>query len=159
MPREEDVSMEIYATSFRVSILNGEVTWGKHETCTACGGRRGKVLKIHVSPGKQSGVEGKLGKMHYFYSTLLFVIIEAFRSFPCIQILELSLNSIMDVSIEQGDFLKLKNLDLSYNNLSDTALLTLGTLPSLKELKLTGNNLVALPVEMSVPYLVEGSEQ
>ncbi len=35
----------------------------------------------------------------------------------------------------------------------------LGTLPALKELRLTGNNLVALPVEMSMPYVVEGGDE
>lgn len=60
--------------------------------------------------------------------------------------------------MEGGDFPHLHFLDLSYNNLSGRSLLGIGTLPALKELHLTGNNLVALPAEMSMPYVVEGSE-
>lgn len=60
--------------------------------------------------------------------------------------------------MEQGDFKHLNFLDLSYNNLSGVAVLGVGTLPALKELHLTGNNLVALPAEMSMPFAVEGSD-
>ena len=61
--------------------------------------------------------------------------------------------------MEIGDFPNLHSLDLSYNNLNGGSLLVLGTLPALKELRLTGNNLVALPVEMSMPYVVEGGDE
>ncbi len=78
---------------------------------------------------------------------------EAFRTFPALQSLELSLNSIIDVGPRDlTDFQHLHFLDLSFNNLSGGALLRLGTLPALKELHLTGNNLVALPAEMPMPY-------
>ena len=59
----------------------------------------------------------------------------------------------------ESDFIKLQFLDLSFNNLSGTGLLALGKLLALKELHLTGNNLVALPVEMSMPYSIQGTEQ
>lgn len=48
------------------------------------------------------------------------------------------MNGIVDVAIEPGDLTGLHTLDLSYNSLSDWALLALGTLPQLKELHLTG---------------------
>lgn len=79
-------------------------------------------------------------------------------SFPSLQYLELALNSVVDVSFKQESFQHLQYLNLSYNNLSGMALLVLGTFPSLKELHLTGNNLVALPVEMSMPFLMTGSD-
>ena len=55
-----------------------------------------------------------------------------------LQDLELSLNGIVDIQIEFGDFKLLQRLDLSYNAVSGLSLLTLGMLPSLKELHLTG---------------------
>jgi len=64
----------------------------------------------------------------------------------------------VDVSVEQGDFRRLTSLNLSYNNLSGAALLVLGMLPALRELHLTGNNLVALPVEMSMPFAIDGTD-
>ena len=78
--------------------------------------------------------------------------------FPSLQTLDLSLNAIVDVCLEPGHFKQLQCLNLSYNNLRGMSLLALGTIPTLKELHLTGNNLVALPAEMSMAYTVEGSE-
>ena len=84
---------------------------------------------------------------------------EAFTTFPALQTLELSLNFIVDVMVGPGDFKHLNFLDLSYNNLSGMSLLKIGTLPLLRELHLTGNNLVALPAEMSMAFMVEGSDR
>ena len=84
---------------------------------------------------------------------------DAFGTFPSLQSLELSLNGIVDVLLEDGYFQQLQCLNLSYNNLSSSAVLTLGMIPGLKELNLTGNNLVALPMEMSTPYSLEGAER
>lgn len=44
-------------------------------------------------------------------------------------------------------------LDLSYNNLSQDDLLTLGTLPNLKILHLTGNNFHTIPMDFALPYV------
>ena len=87
------------------------------------------------------------------------VYTDAFSTFPSLQSLELSLNGIVDVLLEDGYFQQLQCLNLSYNNLSSSAVLTLGMIPGLKELNLTGNNLVALPMEMSMPYALEGAER
>ena len=43
-----------------------------------------------------------------FNSTSFFFITEAFTTFPLLQELELMLNSIVDVSINQGDFRQLQ---------------------------------------------------
>lgn len=61
-----------------------------------------------------------------------------FHAFPVLEELELSLNGIVDISLEPGYLASLHRLDLSYNSLSEGALLALGTLPLLKELHLTG---------------------
>ena len=63
---------------------------------------------------------------------------ETFHAFPALEELELSLNGIVDVEIEPGHLTLLHTLDLSYNSLSEWAMLSLGTLPKLKELHLTG---------------------
>ena len=73
--------------------------------------------------------------------------------------LELSLNAIVDVLLERNDFQKLHSLNLSHNNLSGVALLSLGLLPALKELYLTGNDIVGLPVEMSMSYAAKGTRR
>lgn len=48
------------------------------------------------------------------------------------------MNGIVDIIIEPGYLASLHTLDLSYNSLSEGALLALGTLPLLRELHLTG---------------------
>ena len=50
-------------------------------------------------------------------------------------------------------FFILQMLDLSYNNLSQEDLLTLGLLSHLKVLHLTGNHFRLLPQDMAMPYL------
>ena len=67
-----------------------------------------------------------------------FPIVEAFHTFPCLEELDLSLNGIVDIAIEPGHLSRLHALNLSYNSLSEWALLVLGTLPQLKVLHLTG---------------------
>ena len=52
-----------------------------------------------------------------------------------------------------------QTLDLSFNFLSGVSLLALGVLPALKELRLTGNNLVALPVDMSRLYSIANEDR
>lgn len=81
--------------------------------------------------------------------------------FPSLQSLELSLNSITDVLLDSGEgaFVHLRHLDLSYNNLSASGLVSLGSLQALQELRLTGNNLVYLPAEMTRAFVVADSEK
>jgi Leucine-rich repeat (LRR) protein len=80
---------------------------------------------------------------------------EAFTHFPIVRELEMPLNALRGIKIELDDFPNLEVLDLSYNNLSKDDILSLGTLPKLKVLYLTGNQLRSLPVEMAKPYKVE----
>ncbi|CAL1529992.1 unnamed protein product [Lymnaea stagnalis] len=78
---------------------------------------------------------------------------EAFRHFPSLRELELPLNGLRNLQISHSDFTNLEMLDLSYNNLSEDDLLTLGLLSKLKVLHLTGNSFVKLPMDMAMPYL------
>lgn len=78
---------------------------------------------------------------------------EAFRGFPILRELEMPINGLRGVKIQNGDYPYLEMLDLSYNNLSQDDLLTLGTLPNLKILHLTGNNFHTIPMDFALPYV------
>ncbi|MFT7809541.1 X-ray radiation resistance-associated protein 1-like isoform X1 [Arapaima gigas] len=78
--------------------------------------------------------------------------LEAFRRFPVLTELELSMNSLRGLCVEAGDFPHLKVLDVSYNNLSSDALVHLALLPCLKVLHLTGNKLQSLPEDLAASY-------
>ncbi|KAK3589901.1 hypothetical protein CHS0354_034913 [Potamilus streckersoni] len=82
-----------------------------------------------------------------------FLPLEAFRGFPILRELEMSLNGMRGIHFSMGDFPQLEVLDLSYNNLSQEDILTLGMLSNLKVLHLTGNNFKTLPQNMAVPRL------
>ncbi|KFV81771.1 X-ray radiation resistance-associated protein 1, partial [Struthio camelus australis] len=75
--------------------------------------------------------------------------LEAFRKFPELRELELSLNGLRNLKITAGDFLHLEGLDLSYNNLSPEDIWTLGDLSQLKVLHLTANGLRSLPPDLA----------
>ncbi|XP_033637253.1 X-ray radiation resistance-associated protein 1-like [Asterias rubens] len=76
---------------------------------------------------------------------------EAFTNFPIVRELEMPLNALRGIRVEFDDFPCLEVLDLSYNNLSKDDILTLGILPKLKVLFLTGNQLRSLPPELAKP--------
>ncbi|XP_067145633.1 X-ray radiation resistance-associated protein 1 [Apteryx mantelli] len=78
-----------------------------------------------------------------------FLTLEAFRKFPGLRKLELSLNGLRNLKITAGDFLHLEDLDLSYNNLSPEDIWTLGDLSQLKVLHLTANRLRSLPPDLA----------
>ncbi|NXA38096.1 XRRA1 protein, partial [Eudromia elegans] len=75
--------------------------------------------------------------------------LEAFRKFPGLRELELSLNGLRNLKVSAGDFLRLEDLDLSYNNLSPEDIWTLGELSQLKVLRLTANGLRWLPPDLA----------
>uniref|UniRef100_A0A8C9SUF2 X-ray radiation resistance associated 1 n=2 Tax=Scleropages formosus TaxID=113540 RepID=A0A8C9SUF2_SCLFO len=71
--------------------------------------------------------------------------LEAFRGFPLLRELELSMNGLRDLRVTAARFPHLRVLDVSFNNLSSGAILDLARLPSLKVLHVTGNKLCSLP--------------
>ncbi|XP_074528730.1 X-ray radiation resistance-associated protein 1 [Halichoeres trimaculatus] len=71
--------------------------------------------------------------------------LDSFSSFVSLEELNLSLNRICSMTFDAADFPHLKVLDLSFNNLSTDAIVSIGWLPRLKDLHLTGNQLRHLP--------------
>ncbi|KAM3936227.1 X-ray radiation resistance-associated protein 1 [Leptodactylus fuscus] len=77
--------------------------------------------------------------------------LEAFRTFPALRELDLSMNGIHRITVTPGEFPKLEVLDLSYNSLFPGDISHLGVLPHLRVLCLTGNSLTHLPPDLSAP--------
>lgn len=94
----------------------------------------------------------------YFFTELLYLDVSEnylqlgyFGSFPKLEELRLACNGITEIVVEslhldKERFTSLQFLDLSYNRLSFSSTLSLGTLPSLRELNLSGNQLQKLPM-------------
>ncbi|KAJ3333020.1 X-ray radiation resistance-associated protein 1 [Blyttiomyces sp. JEL0837] len=65
---------------------------------------------------------------------------------PDLRRLYLPFNQMSDLDLElEGKFLLLEELDLSYNKLTNAAIIMIATLPRLKILDLTANNIAELP--------------
>ncbi|XP_059502955.1 X-ray radiation resistance-associated protein 1 [Stegostoma tigrinum] len=77
--------------------------------------------------------------------------LEPFKLFPAIRELDLTMNGLQKVQLISDDFPHLEVLNLSYNKLSNTDILTLGLIPQLKILHLTGNNLDSFPPDLTIP--------
>ncbi|XP_073404624.1 X-ray radiation resistance-associated protein 1 [Dendrobates tinctorius] len=77
--------------------------------------------------------------------------LEAFRTFPALRELDLSMNGIQRITVFPGEFPQLEVLDLSYNSLSPGDVPQLGLLPRLRVLCLSGNRLTHLPPDLSTP--------
>ncbi|KAL0994044.1 hypothetical protein UPYG_G00117090 [Umbra pygmaea] len=75
--------------------------------------------------------------------------LEPFNKFQSLRELELSLNGLRNVTVNVEDFPHLEVLDLSYNSLSGDDILSIGLIPCLKVLHLTGNRLKTLPPNLA----------
>ncbi|XP_064639371.1 X-ray radiation resistance-associated protein 1-like [Lineus longissimus] len=84
-----------------------------------------------------------------------YLPLEAFKGFPIIRELEITLNGLRGIKLDLGDFPKLEILDLSYNNLSVEDILPLGLLANLKVLHLTGNGFRSLPPDFAKPHVTD----
>ncbi|XP_034538758.1 X-ray radiation resistance-associated protein 1 [Notolabrus celidotus] len=81
----------------------------------------------------------------YIDASINALSLDSFSSFVSLKELNLSLNGLCSMTFDAADFPHLEVLDLSYNNLSADAVVSIGWLPRLKGLHLTGNKLHHLP--------------
>lgn len=100
------------------------------------------------------GLRGSVEEDLAFFTGLLsldvsdnYLNISHFGIFPRLKELRMACNRISSIPQLEG-FEKLIVLDLSYNNLNFESVLSLSTIPQLKELDLCGNNLRGLPPHM-----------
>ncbi|KAK5858444.1 hypothetical protein PBY51_002582 [Eleginops maclovinus] len=85
----------------------------------------------------------------YVEASINSLSLGSFSGFVSLRKLNLSLNGISNMTFHAADFPHLEVLDLSYNSLSADDIVSLGRLPRLKSLHLTGNQLHHLPPNLS----------
>ncbi|KAK2828564.1 hypothetical protein Q5P01_019598 [Channa striata] len=84
----------------------------------------------------------------YIDASINFLSLGSFSSFESLRELDLSVNRICNMAFDAADFPHLEVLNLSYNNLSNEDIVSIGQLPRLKILHLTGNKLHRLLPEL-----------
>jgi len=66
------------------------------------------INSLWVSNACQDALSSRFENAFLSKFEMLFSVLEAFATFPLLQDLELTLNSIVDVSFKQGEFTKLQ---------------------------------------------------
>ncbi|XP_073335724.1 X-ray radiation resistance-associated protein 1 [Pagrus major] len=84
----------------------------------------------------------------YIDASINSLSLDSFSCFVSLRELNLSLNGLCNMTFEAADFPHLQVLDLSYNSLSADGIVSIGRLPHLKVLHLTGNQLHQLPPKL-----------
>lgn len=88
-------------------------------------------------------------EMTYLDVSENYLQLSNFINLPKLKELKLACNNIRDIKREDLQmpeiFISLRLLDLSFNRLSCSSVLSIGCLPCLKELNLCGNQLISLP--------------
>ncbi|XP_053504878.1 X-ray radiation resistance-associated protein 1 isoform X3 [Ictalurus furcatus] len=137
------------------NTLNGQILMALH-----CVDRPTDLCSVDISERKLDSVtlEGleEFDCVAYINASDNYLTLEAFSRFPALRELELSLNGLSTVEVNAVDFPRLEVLDLSYNNLSSDGILSIGLLPRLKVLHLTGNDLQMLLPDMAGPNTPHG---
>ncbi|GAA6232269.1 X-ray radiation resistance-associated protein 1 [Lates japonicus] len=85
----------------------------------------------------------------YIDASINSLSLGSFSSFVSLRELNLSVNGICNMTFDASDFPYLQILDLSYNSLSADCIVSIGRLPRLKVLHLTGNQIHRLPPNLS----------
>ncbi|CAF3346817.1 unnamed protein product [Rotaria socialis] len=75
------------------------------------------------------------------------------RTFPQLAQLDLSFNQIKNIKLSANDYESLEDLNVSYNNLTMHDIEILGMLPSLRVLRVSGNDLVGLPRRLARAFV------
>ncbi|XP_039254178.2 X-ray radiation resistance-associated protein 1-like [Styela clava] len=97
----------------------------------------------------------KFKNVAYVNAAENLLTVRPFSTFPNLRELEMPVNGVRNIGIQPGDFATLQVLDLSYNNLSASDMLSLGYLPKLKVLTLTGNGLSQIHPDLCQPFSLD----
>ncbi|XP_041864442.1 X-ray radiation resistance-associated protein 1 isoform X2 [Melanotaenia boesemani] len=114
-----------------------------------------QLCSVYVSEQKLNSVKPDDFKLFenvaYIDASINSLSLGCFSCFASLRELNLSLNGICNMIFDAADFPVLEVLDLSYNNLSADAIVSLGRLLHLKVLHLSGNQLHHLPPNLGSP--------
>ncbi|KAK5918007.1 hypothetical protein CgunFtcFv8_002811 [Champsocephalus gunnari] len=114
-----------------------------------CVGNPSELCSVDISEQKLNSVKPEELKVFdnvvHVDASINSLSLGSFSSFVSLRKLNVSLNGISNMTFQAADFPHLEVLDLSYNSLSAEDIVSLGRLPHLKRLHLTGNQLRHLP--------------
>ncbi|XP_044078939.1 X-ray radiation resistance-associated protein 1 isoform X2 [Siniperca chuatsi] len=114
-----------------------------------CVDKPSELCSVDISEQKLNSVKSEDLKVFcnvaYIDASINSLSLGSFSSFVSLRELNLSLNGLCSMTFHAADFPHLEVLDLSYNSLSDDDIVSIGRLPRLKVLHLTGNQLRHLP--------------
>ncbi|KAM6907152.1 X-ray radiation resistance-associated protein 1 [Xenentodon cancila] len=159
-PREERVIGSWAAE--RQNSRNTELCRGELKTLAGnlqihCVDEPFQLCSVDISERKLNAVKPEDFKVFenvaYIDASINSLSLGSFGCFAALRELNLSLNGICNMTFDVASFPHLEVLDLSYNSLSPEGILSLGRLPRLKALHLTGNQLRHLPPDLGSPQL------
>ncbi|XP_034405820.1 X-ray radiation resistance-associated protein 1 [Cyclopterus lumpus] len=108
-----------------------------------------ELCSVDISEQKLNSVKPEdlkvFDNVAYIDASINSLSLGSFSSFVSLRELNLSLNGLCNMTCHAADFPHLQVLDLSYNSLSADDIVSIGHLPHLKVLHLTGNQLHHLP--------------
>ncbi|XP_054481677.1 X-ray radiation resistance-associated protein 1 [Anoplopoma fimbria] len=114
-----------------------------------CVDKPSELCSVDVSEQKLTSVKPEdlkaFDNVAYIDASINSLSLGSFSSFASLRELNLSLNGLCNMTFHAADFPHLEILDLSYNSLSADDIVSMGRLPHLKVLHLTGNQLHHLP--------------
>lgn len=160
IPLEEEKSATVTAhKSEFVNALSSEFLLKHHHVDSA-----NDLCSVNISDCDLEFDEtanfSKFKNVAYVNAAENLLTVRPFSTFPNLRELEMPVNGVRGIGIQPGDFATLQVLDLSYNNLSALDMLSLGYLPKLKVLTLTGNGLAQIHPDLCQPFsLSEDSEE
>ncbi|XP_068572560.1 X-ray radiation resistance-associated protein 1 isoform X2 [Cebidichthys violaceus] len=114
-----------------------------------CVDKPSELCSVHISEQKLNYVKPEdltvFDNIAYIDASINALSLGCFSSFVSLRELNLSLNGLCNMTFDAAHFPHLQVLDLSYNSLSADDIVSIGRLPRLKVLHLTGNQLHHLP--------------
>ncbi|XP_026228478.1 X-ray radiation resistance-associated protein 1 isoform X2 [Anabas testudineus] len=132
-----------------------------------CVDKPSELCSVDISEQNLNSVKPEDLKMFdnvaYIDACINCLSLGSFSSFVSLRELNLSLNGICNMTFDAADFHHLEILNLSYNYLSADDIVSVGRLPRLKVLHLTGNQLHHLPPNLGsssreIPQLLAKEE-